>query len=240
MPYSLRNWIPRKNFPFLEACNYSDTFKRSYYLQNHPSYRSMSVDQCSSSAPLSSFYEWKNILLECIFSITSILLLFTFTFCIIASYLWNNSFSLGAITIFQTHRWNNSCIIHHLHYCRGLILWKALQFFTQIYQNFWTFIISFSHYLDVNECSANPCGENAVCTDTVGSFVCSCRQDYTGDPYRKCVGEYFSALSSFFSSNGQNCLLFCRVTNSNLCVFLWTLYYERKLFEIPLIKFGAK
>lgn len=40
---------------------------------------------------------------------------------------------------------------------------------------------------DINECEANPCGENAVCKDTIGSFVCSCKEDYTGDPFRGCV-----------------------------------------------------
>ncbi|GLH00244.1 Fat-like cadherin-related tumor suppressor homolog, partial [Gryllus bimaculatus] len=39
----------------------------------------------------------------------------------------------------------------------------------------------------VDECKDNPCGENAVCTDTVGSFICSCKEDYTGDPFKGCV-----------------------------------------------------
>uniref|UniRef100_A0A2M4DS15 Putative nidogen n=1 Tax=Anopheles darlingi TaxID=43151 RepID=A0A2M4DS15_ANODA len=41
--------------------------------------------------------------------------------------------------------------------------------------------------LDVNECLDNPCGANALCTDTVGSFICSCKPEYTGDPFRGCV-----------------------------------------------------
>lgn len=40
---------------------------------------------------------------------------------------------------------------------------------------------------DINECQDNPCGENAICTDTIGSFVCTCKSDYTGDPFRGCV-----------------------------------------------------
>jgi hypothetical protein len=40
----------------------------------------------------------------------------------------------------------------------------------------------------VNECERNPCGENADCTDTIGSFVCSCKADYTGDPFKECSG----------------------------------------------------
>lgn len=40
---------------------------------------------------------------------------------------------------------------------------------------------------DVNECEHNPCGTNSICTDTVGSFTCSCNPDYTGDPRQGCV-----------------------------------------------------
>lgn len=40
---------------------------------------------------------------------------------------------------------------------------------------------------DINECSQNPCGANAICTDTPGSFVCSCQNGFAGDPFRGCV-----------------------------------------------------
>lgn len=35
----------------------------------------------------------------------------------------------------------------------------------------------------MDECkgSAAVCGVNAVCTNTIGSFVCSCKPDYTGN-----------------------------------------------------------
>lgn len=48
----------------------------------------------------------------------------------------------------------------------------------------------FLTFLDINECSQNPCGVNTICTDTVGSFVCSCKEDYSGDPFKGCVGAY--------------------------------------------------
>jgi hypothetical protein len=44
-------------------------------------------------------------------------------------------------------------------------------------------------FSDVNECDDNPCSENALCTDTVGSFFCTCKEGFTGDPFRGCVGE---------------------------------------------------
>ncbi|CAH1986493.1 unnamed protein product [Acanthoscelides obtectus] len=41
-------------------------------------------------------------------------------------------------------------------------------------------------FSDVNECEKNPCGQNATCKNTPGSYVCSCKEDYTGDPYKGC------------------------------------------------------
>jgi hypothetical protein len=36
---------------------------------------------------------------------------------------------------------------------------------------------------DINECDDDPeiCGMNANCTNTVGSYTCSCSSGYTGD-----------------------------------------------------------
>lgn len=33
-------------------------------------------------------------------------------------------------------------------------------------------------FLDLNECENNPCGSGAICTNTVGSFECSCPEGY--------------------------------------------------------------
>ena len=35
---------------------------------------------------------------------------------------------------------------------------------------------------DINECATDqPCDTNAVCTDTVGSYTCTCAEGFTGD-----------------------------------------------------------
>jgi len=52
--------------------------------------------------------------------------------------------------------------------------------------------------IDINECEHSPCGNNTICTDTIGSFVCSCKEDYTGDPMKGCQGIYFYSLSYFY------------------------------------------
>lgn len=52
----------------------------------------------------------------------------------------------------------------------------------------------FIFHSDVNECKDKPCGANAICTDTIGSHTCTCKEDFTGDPYKGCVGMYTSDL----------------------------------------------
>ena len=36
----------------------------------------------------------------------------------------------------------------------------------------------FVHYIDINECSEGTAGCAHVCTDTIGSYICSCDQGY--------------------------------------------------------------
>ena len=58
---------------------------------------------------------------------------------------------------------------------------------------------------DINECddsSHNNCSENANCTDTIGSYECTCSEGYSGDGI-SCEGKicwvYFMlALSKLF------------------------------------------
>ena len=48
--------------------------------------------------------------------------------------------------------------------------------------NYYMFCTSL--YVDINECGSddlNNCHENAQCTNTEGSFICSCNPGYTGD-----------------------------------------------------------
>ena len=34
---------------------------------------------------------------------------------------------------------------------------------------------------DIDECEDNPCDDDALCTDTDGSFYCNCKEGYTGN-----------------------------------------------------------
>ena len=45
-----------------------------------------------------------------------------------------------------------------------------------------TFIIVLFDVLDIDECSSTiDCDSNAACTNTPGSFTCTCNQGYTGN-----------------------------------------------------------
>ena len=54
----------------------------------------------------------------------------------------------------------------------------------------------FSLFLpDIDECSTNShsCDVNAVCRNTVGLYVCACKEGYSGDG-NTCTGELFCLI----------------------------------------------
>ena len=48
---------------------------------------------------------------------------------------------------------------------------------------------SIRYYLDIDECATNNCDFNATCTNTPGSFTCTCNQGYTGNG-TTCEGKF--------------------------------------------------
>ena len=45
------------------------------------------------------------------------------------------------------------------------------------------------YFVDVDECTSSPCGH--ICTNTAGSFVCSCHEGYLlGSDGSTCTGMY--------------------------------------------------
>ena len=46
-------------------------------------------------------------------------------------------------------------------------------------------------YLDINECDDKPCGDSATCTNTEGSYICTCDKGFTGDGVT-CHGKRFA------------------------------------------------
>ena len=74
-----------------------------------------------------------------------------------------------------------SCASKHVILCRYHFVYLSIG------SNFANLLLSCS---DINECEsemANDCDVNADCTDTVGSYDCSCRSGYEGDGFN-CKG----------------------------------------------------
>ena len=62
-------------------------------------------------------------------------------------------------------------------------------------------------FTDINECAspeANDCDPNAECSNTEGSYICSCNEGYTGDG-RNCTGTVLHAwnLIKIISFSGK-------------------------------------
>lgn len=57
-----------------------------------------------------------------------------------------------------------------------------------------------SHYLDLDECTLNPrsCHQYANCSNTQGSFTCTCHVGYSGNG-TYCEGEESKLEISFYS-----------------------------------------
>ena len=43
-------------------------------------------------------------------------------------------------------------------------------------------------FTDVNECEMDPCHADAECTNTAGSYMCTCNAGYSGDGIQ-CTGK---------------------------------------------------
>ena len=84
-----------------------------------------------------------------------------------------------------------------------------------------------SHYyniiLDIDECQEKRCGKNATCTNTEGSFRCTCNIGYYGDGYN-CTGIPLLVQTSqdkAVASEGkrQQWLIIIRKTAWNIIMF---------------------
>ena len=72
--------------------------------------------------------------------------------------------------------------------------------------NWWYSSYILFYLIDIDECVANThnCDANAACSNTIGSFTCTCNTGFSGDGVT-CAGEDLEVLFclqiSFFSNN---------------------------------------
>ena len=59
--------------------------------------------------------------------------------------------------------------------------------------------------LDIDECAekTDNCNDNAKCTNTIGSFTCTCKEGYTGNGVN-CKGTYSSYLIHYEGDSLNN------------------------------------
>ena len=60
--------------------------------------------------------------------------------------------------------------------------------------------------LDINECLNSPCHSNGICTNTPGSFLCSCQSGFTGDGFF-CGGRFMCTFLSFVTDHNKKSML---------------------------------
>ena len=80
----------------------------------------------------------------------------------------------------------------------------------------------FCCYADINECEnsdLNNCDGNAQCTNTKGSFICSCNPGYTGDGIN-CTSKIHTLLPL---------LIFCK------CVIIYSWYRPQILMSVSWV-----
>ena len=81
---------------------------------------------------------------------------------------------------------------------------------------------------DINECNTETdnCDVNAKCTNTDGSFTCTCNKGYTGDG-ETCTGMLFVTFQFLFFYNYRFVILSKSVLlDSNLILYVMTIYFE--------------
>ena len=56
---------------------------------------------------------------------------------------------------------------------------------------FFDILLYISFVIDKNECELEPCGENAICLNTPQSYLCVCKDGFTGNG-ESCQGTVLS------------------------------------------------
>ena len=55
-------------------------------------------------------------------------------------------------------------------------------------------------FSDIDECVSKPCDTNGTCTNSVGSYNCTCKKGFTGDG-TTCAGNLITNTEWYFKYN---------------------------------------
>ena len=61
---------------------------------------------------------------------------------------------------------------------------------------------SLSYSPDIDECICDQCGDNATCVDTIGSFICNCREGFTREDEFFCISELIYYQKTIITMDG--------------------------------------
>ncbi|XP_051131273.1 uncharacterized protein LOC127251579 [Andrographis paniculata] len=84
---------------------------------------------------------------------------------------------------------------------------------------------------DINECEKNPCGRNAICTNTLGSYKCSCPKGFSGNgtEERPCVKPPSSSITALKFSLGFGFGLLAVIIG---VIWIFFIFQKRKLIRL--------
>lgn len=101
---------------------------------------------------------------------------------------------------------------------------------SQIYKFFMVHVLSL--FKDVDECKPNPCKNGATCTNTRGSFTCTCNPGWTGSLCDQGTWKWawtenasFFKVGRGFAPFAQNVARYCRLTQMQSEMIKYTGYY---------------
>lgn len=77
-------------------------------------------------------------------------------------------------------------------------------FILNIYLILMSLVASVSSDIDVCNTRADACHSQAICTNTYGSFTCTCNERYFGSG-TPCSGDYFVQCASIDDGEGGHC-----------------------------------
>ena len=90
--------------------------------------------------------------------------------------------------------------------------------------------------VDIDECLATPCHSDADCSNSSGSYTCTCKTGYTGDGHTNCTGLYeFAPTKCMFEL--YHYLFLCSIPYILLSGGNFEFFLQHSLVFIELLRY---